>query len=390
MVPQMAQAGAAPQPQIPPAVLQALMARAQQAQGRPQMPGQPQPPGPPQAPQLLPSATAAVPQAGPAQPPAPPIGAPPAAPGVAQNLATFARGANPTGNPAPMRLNTAEMAQMGRFGDSVVAHLAPGEITIPPEIQTPQLMRAIMQAFHNVGVSPAQFTVGTPQNSHNPATGAPEFNLMTSILPAALGAIGSLFLGPEVLAPMLAIGSTAAGAIGGGLGTAAGALLAGESPEQSIMSGVGGAAGSYLGSGITGAAGDALSSSGATPATTAATDASMGAANPFSDAGTTLTNAAPAAASGAGSGGGLLGNLHIGSGLGGAIGSSLGGMLGSALTPGPTSAAAQEPAGFNNPMGPLNTNFNQILGNGNASRPSFTGYDPFASVTGQPFNFYAG
>jgi hypothetical protein len=46
------------------------------------------------------------------------------------------------------------------------------------------------------------------------------------------------------------------------------------------------------------------------------------------------------------------------------------------------------PPGFNTPMGPVNPNFNQVLGNGQASRVNFNGYNPQAAATGQPFNFY--
>jgi hypothetical protein len=41
-------------------------------------------------------------------------------------------------------------------------------------------------------------------------------------------------------------------------------------------------------------------------------------------------------------------------------------------------------------MPALNTNYNALLGNTNAVRPSFVGYDPLQSVRGgTPYNFFA-
>jgi hypothetical protein len=72
--------------------------------------------------------------------------------------------------------------------------------------------------------------------------------------------------------------------------------------------------------------------------------------------------------------------LKIGSGAG------IGAGLGQAVTPPPASSGL--PAGFNNPLPPLNPNFNQLLGNSNASTPSFTGYNPYSVATGGGYNFY--
>lgn len=71
------------------------------------------------------------------------------------------------------------LASMGRGTDTQIAHLAPGEIVVPPAAQTPYVMQALNQAFERVGVPLNQFRVGLPQNSINPRTGAPEFNFGT-------------------------------------------------------------------------------------------------------------------------------------------------------------------------------------------------------------------
>jgi hypothetical protein len=53
------------------------------------------------------------------------------------------------------------------------------------------------------------------------------------------------------------------------------------------------------------------------------------------------------------------------------------------------SSKPQQPPGFNTPLGPVNPNYNQILGNSNAPRPSFNGYNPIQTATqGPQYNFY--
>jgi hypothetical protein len=63
----------------------------------------------------------------------------------------------------------------GWRGDTEVAHVTPGEIVIPRELQTPELMQALAEAAEAQGLDLASFQVGSGRNSINPKTGRPEF-----------------------------------------------------------------------------------------------------------------------------------------------------------------------------------------------------------------------
>jgi len=69
------------------------------------------------------------------------------------------------------------MAQYGRNGDTMMAHVAPGEMVVPPEIlqRNPKVARGLGMAFADAGADPLRYTVGSGQNSINPVTGEPEF-----------------------------------------------------------------------------------------------------------------------------------------------------------------------------------------------------------------------
>jgi hypothetical protein len=302
-----------------------------------------------------------------------------------------------------------QMAAQGRNGDSVVAHLTPGEIEIPPQVQTPQLIAAIRQAFAHFGISPAQFTAGSPNASHNPATGAPEFNFLSSILPMI--AAGGASIAAPALAPAALSGALGSALVpaAAGLGAAAGTAATGGNASQSLLSGVGAAGGSALLGGLNPATSGTFS---ATPASSALSGGNLpsvqsalsaggstgnmnagminGPANPFS--GAAGATAAPGIASGAptsnampglfGRLGGTLGSASpaIGAGLGAAIGGSLA----------PATQKSILPPGFNNNLPALNTNFGQLNGSNVQSTPSFQNYNPYQAVSGPTpgYNFY--
>ena len=71
------------------------------------------------------------------------------------------------------------MQNMGRYGDTRMAHVAPGEMVVPRQVMqnNPQLAQGIASAISSEGVDPRRYMVGTPQNSINPNTGQPEFFL---------------------------------------------------------------------------------------------------------------------------------------------------------------------------------------------------------------------
>ena len=83
------------------------------------------------------------------------------------------------------------MQNMGRNGDTRMAHVAPGEMVVPRQVMqnNPQMAQGIASAISSEGVDPRRYMVGTPQNSINPNTGQPEFFLpqLASFAATALG-----------------------------------------------------------------------------------------------------------------------------------------------------------------------------------------------------------
>ena len=420
-------------PQLPPQILQALMMQRAQGGGLPgQPPGggmampPPMPLRPPMMPQPgMPPMGGGMPpgpgmpppgppgMAGPQMPPRPPMppgGLPPGGltpPGAQGSpnpalLSMFGRAAGaPPGGPQGMNMNPAEaMAMKGRFGDTILAHLTPGEITIPVQLQSPAVLNAIRNEFKKVGVSPAKFVAGSPVGSHNPATGAQEFSWLPALM-SVLGGVGGSLVAPGV-----------GTAIGAGLGGAAGEGLSGGNFTQSLETGLASGAGSYLAPAIGsklgslwGGAGSGLAGGAATGATMGAGSAALTGGNPVQGAaqgaatgglGAAVAPAATPGASplgvgspspsapGASNGGGLLGTLMSPRIWGGGIGAG----IGSAIA-GPTGAQSNGlPPGFNDKMPALNPNFNQLLGNSNGSRINFNGFNPSLVANGPGFNFY--
>lgn len=302
-------------------------------------------------------------------------------------MAAFARGAAP-GMQGSQAQGPQQLAQKGRFGDTLVAHLTPGEIEVPPQVQTPRVLADLRKAFTKAGVNPQQFTAGSPQSSVNPQTGMPEYNFLSALLPTLLGGAAA-FLAPEAL-PFL---GAAAAPVGGAVGSMAGSALGGGNSNQILMSGLGGAAGGYLmGGGGIGAPGvdptSAINSAG-TSATAALPGTAEGvpalnAVNIPASAGTSATAALPGTA-----GGTSFMGMPMSTFAKGAIGAGLGGGIGSYMGQSPNTQAPNYPPGFNSPLPPLNPQFGQKLGSNQANRPTFTGYDPIASVTGgHPYNFF--
>lgn len=349
-------AGGAPQQQIPPQVLAMLQQRMAQQGGMPGG-GGPMPGGPPGGP-------------GPMSPQGGPPGAGPTPMGQPQG--------QPQGQMGQMGqrpMTPAQMAQQGRFGDSVVAHLTPGEVEVPPQVQTPQLMQMLHAAFAKAGVSPEQFTAGSPQSSHNPATGAPEYSLLAALLPI-LGGVGGA-----------AIGGPVGGAIGGALGGGLGGMADKGGTANVLASAAGGGLGGYLGGGgMSGGEAATPFSAGGGASNAPFGNGLSAMANPELNTSAAATLApAQAAAAGAAGGGGSSYLSMLKPGLGAGLGASVGSMVAPPQMPG----GGGLPPGFDKGMPPLNPNFNQMLGNGQSSRVSGNGYNPYAAATGKPYNFYS-
>lgn len=184
-------AGPAQGPQgIPPQMLQALMAQRQQQQGGGQQQGAPQqgqPQIPPQLQQML----------------------------MQHMMQQHMMQQQQNGGQRPpqgQNMHTPqELAALGRMGDTTVAHLTPGEVEVPPQVQTPKVLATIDKAFKSKGVDPQKFVAGSPKSSVNPQTGMPEYNFWSSFLPMALGVGGGLIGGPLGAAAGDALGGVATG-----------------------------------------------------------------------------------------------------------------------------------------------------------------------------------
>ena len=65
------------------------------------------------------------------------------------------------------------IAKLGRDEDNYLAHVAAGEMVVPPVI-TPETRQRLEQEMMSVGLDPNEYTVGSGM-SINPITGNPEF-----------------------------------------------------------------------------------------------------------------------------------------------------------------------------------------------------------------------
>ena len=157
-----------------------------------------------------------------------------------------------------------DIAQYGRNGDTMAAHVAPGEMVVPQEVlqKRPEVAQGLGTAFRDVGADPMRYVVGSGRNSINPVTGEPEFFLdkIAGFLgggggflsnPIVQGAIGNtLFSALRGKKPSLRdalIGGVAGGGLGqltggdSGLGSLFGADVDTPGAETPALSAFGGA-----------------------------------------------------------------------------------------------------------------------------------------------------
>jgi len=71
------------------------------------------------------------------------------------------------------------IAGLGRGEDSMLAHVAPGEMVVPPVI-SPQTQKIIEQEMMSAGLDPSEYTVGQGM-SINPITGMAEFGFLKKL-----------------------------------------------------------------------------------------------------------------------------------------------------------------------------------------------------------------
>ena len=114
----------------------------------------------------------------------------------------------------------AGIAALGRNGDEFMAHVAAGEMVVPPVI-TPETRARLFQEMQQAGLDPDRYTVGEGM-SINPITGLPEFffkkvfkgvkKIVKKVAPIALPFVLP-GIGPALTSGLGSLG----GAIGGGI-----------------------------------------------------------------------------------------------------------------------------------------------------------------------------
>ena len=143
------------------------------------------------------------------------------------------------------------VSSYGREGDTYIVHAAEGETVVPMEVldANPRMKQMLFKQMREMGLEPERYTVGNELNSINPETGQPEFflgkifdglkDVVKKVAPIAL-AIAAPYLLPAM--PL---------ALSSGIGSFAGNLIGGASPEDALKSalltGATAGAGSYLG-----------------------------------------------------------------------------------------------------------------------------------------------
>lgn len=156
-----------------------------------------------------------------------------------------------------------KLAAKGRNGDTELAHVAKGEMIVPPTLP-PELIAEIKAEMAAQGMNPDEFTVGDGDVKINPETGQPEFffkklkKIFRAVAPIAVNFIPGV--GPLAGAALGAgIGALSGGGLKGALaGGLSGYAGAGGGSILGKALGATGATSTALGSGLLGAASGGL------------------------------------------------------------------------------------------------------------------------------------
>ena len=114
------------------------------------------------------------------------------------------------------------IAGLGRGEDSMLAHVAPGEMVVPPVI-SPQTQKIIEQEMMSAGLDPNEYTVGQGM-SINPITGMAEFGFLKKLGKSLKKVVKKV---APIALPLLIPG--VGGALSGALGSVGSAIGAGMS-----------------------------------------------------------------------------------------------------------------------------------------------------------------
>ena len=86
------------------------------------------------------------------------------------------------GSEAPMGTMAMELAEAGRGGDSMLAHLTPGEVILPlGMMDDPDFERVVENRFNELDLNPEEYVAGLGIASLNPVTGLEEFGFFKKI-----------------------------------------------------------------------------------------------------------------------------------------------------------------------------------------------------------------
>ena len=128
------------------------------------------------------------------------------------------------------------IAGLGRGEDSMIAHVAPGEMVVPP-VLSPETQETIKQEMIAVGLDPNEYTVGQGM-SINPITGMAEFGFLKKLGKSLKKVVKKV---APIALPFLipGVGGALSGALGAGASAGAATGIFGGTLGPTIKAGIG-------------------------------------------------------------------------------------------------------------------------------------------------------
>ena len=128
------------------------------------------------------------------------------------------------------------IAGLGRGEDSMIAHVAPGEMVVPP-VLSPETQETIKQEMIAVGLDPNEYTVGQGM-SINPITGMAEFGFLKKLGKSLKKVVKKV---APIALPFLipGVGGALSGALGAGASAGAATGIFGGTLGPTLKAGIG-------------------------------------------------------------------------------------------------------------------------------------------------------
>ena len=129
-----------------------------------------------------------------------------------------------------------KIADLGRYEDTYIAHVAEGETVVPMDVldSNPRLKALLFNQMLSMGIDPERYIVGNELNSINPVTGQPEF-FLKKIFKSAKKALKKVAPYAGTIAGIMGLGPGYSALIGAGV-----PLLAGQGAGTALAGGLGG------------------------------------------------------------------------------------------------------------------------------------------------------